>query len=405
MDLGAVRANAAALLRRAAPAALMAVVKADAYGHGLLPCARAALAGGATWLGVAQPAEALALRAAGIGAPLLTWLYPPGSDLAALVRADVDVSVSSAWALEEVVAAARASRRTARIHLKVDTGLSRHGILPADWSDVMRAAAQRAAEGAVRVVGIWSHLASSDVPADPANAAQRRAFEDALRTAAGHGVEPEVRHLANSAAALLDPAARYDLVRCGIALYGLSPAPDLAAPADLGLVPAMTLSARLAGVKRVPAGSAVSYGGTYVTEADTVLGLVPLGYGDGIPRHASSTGPVLVAGRRRTVAGRVCMDQFVVDLGPDAPGAAAGDRAVLFGPGAAAGRPEEPTAQDWAEAAGTISYEVVTRLGARLPRRWTGGSDGGGEVGSDEGGEVGSEAGGEVGSDDAVVGA
>ncbi|WP_345714291.1 alanine racemase, partial [Kineococcus glutinatus] len=372
VDLAAVRANAAALRARCAPAELMAVVKADAYGHGLLPCARAALAGGATWLGVAQLPEALALRAAGIDAPVLAWLFPPGSDLRAPLRAGVDLSVSSSWALEEVVAAARATGCTARIHLKADTGLSRNGIAPQDWPDVLRATAEHAAEGAVRVVGVWSHFASSDVPDDPSVAAQLAAFDEALAAAARYGVEPELRHIANSAAAVTNPAAHHDLVRCGIALYGLSPVPDLASPADLGLVPAMTLSARLALVKRVPAGSAVSYGGTYTTPADTTLALVPLGYGDGIPRHASGTGPVLVAGRRLQVAGRVCMDQFVVDLGPDAPPVAAGDRAVLFGPGAAAGRPAEPTAQDWAEAAGTISYEVVTRLGPRLPRRWTG---------------------------------
>ncbi|PPK97578.1 alanine racemase [Kineococcus xinjiangensis] len=374
VDVAAVRANAAALRERVAPAALMAVVKADAYGHGLLPCARAALEGGATWLGVAQPAEALALRAAGIEAPLLTWLYPPGGDLEPLVRARVDVSVSSQWALEEVVAAARAAGATARVHLKADTGLCRGGASRQEWPDLVRASAKHAAEGAVHVVGVWSHLASSDVPADAANAEQVAAFEEALGVAAAHGVEPEVRHLANSAATLTNPASHYDLVRCGLALYGLTPVPDLAAPADLGLVPAMTLSAFLALVKRVPAGSRVSYGGTYTTRTDTTLGLVPLGYADGVPRSASGSGPVLVAGRRRNVAGRVCMDQFVVDLGsgPDAVAAAAGDRAVLFGPGAAAGRPQEPTAQDWAEAAGTISYEIVSRLGARVPRRWTG---------------------------------
>ncbi|GAB7192468.1 alanine racemase [Kineococcus sp. NUM-3379] len=401
VDLAAVRANAAALRAAAGGAALMAVVKADAYGHGLLPCARAALAGGATWLGVAQPAEALQLRAAGITAPLLAWLFPPGTDLAPLVGADVDVSVSSRWALRDAVAAARATGRTARVHLKIDTGLSRNGCAPAGWPDLLRAVAEHAAEGAVHVAGVWSHYASADVPQDPSNAAQTTAFEDALRVAAGHGVTPDVRHLANSAATVTNPAARYDLVRCGIALYGLSPAPDVAGPRELGLLPAMTLSARLALVKDVPAGSAVSYGGTYTTARDTTLGLVPLGYADGIPRHASGTGPVLVAGRRTTVAGRVCMDQFVVDLGPAGPGAAAGERVVLFGAGAAAGRPEEPTAQDWAEAAGTISYEIVTRLGSRVPRRWTGEAVGqvqaGGPVGQVQaGGPVGQVQAGEA---------
>jgi len=367
VDLDAVRTNAAALREHARGAEVMAVVKAGGYGHGLLPVARAALAGGASWLGVAQLSEALALREAGVEAPVLSWLHAPGADMAAAIAADIDISVAAAWALEEVVAAARHLGRSARVHLKVDTGLGRGGTAPADWSDLLAAVATAQAEGSVEVVGIWSHYAWADAPTHPTVVRQQQAFTDALEVAAGLGVRPQLRHLANSAATLTNSGAHLDLVRPGIALYGLSPVPDLGSPAAYGLRPAMTLRARLSLVKRVGAGQGVSYGHAYTTAAETTLGLVPLGYADGVPRHASNTGPVLVAGARRTVAGRVCMDQFVVDLGDDH--AAAGDVVVLFGPG----DDGEPTAQDWADAAGTISYEIVSRVGSRVPRTYVGG--------------------------------
>jgi alanine racemase len=371
VDLGAIQHNVTALREHAGEAALMAVVKADGYGHGLLPSARAALAGGATWLGVAQVAEALALRAAGINARVLCWLYAPGEAVAAAVAADVDVSVSARWALEEMVSAAAATGHTARIHLKADTGLGRGGATETDWPGLVDAALAAEATGAVRVVGVWSHLAWADAPDHPTVRRQAAVFDEAVALAERRGARLEVRHLANSAATLTNPAASYDLVRPGLALYGLSPVPDVAGPERFGLRPAMSLRARLALVKRVGAGQGVSYGHAYTTDRPTTLGLVPLGYGDGVPRHASGAGPVLVAGRRTTVAGRVCMDQFVVDLGdgPETDAARAGDEAVLFG-SAAVG---EPTAQDWAEAAGTISYEIVTRVGARVPRRYVGG--------------------------------
>ncbi|MEW1957196.1 alanine racemase [Kineococcus sp. NPDC059986] len=370
VDLDAVARNVGVVRRAVGPAAVMAVVKADAYGHGLVPVARAALAGGATWLGVAHVHEALALRAAGIGADVLAWILTPGTDLVPAVRADVDVSVAAGWSLESVVAAARATGRRARVHLEVDTGMSRGGASPAEWPALLDAVAKHVEAGDVEVRGTWAHFASADVPADPSVPAQLEAFEAALATAREHGVDPGLRHHANSAAAFFVPQARYDLVRAGLAVYGLSPAPELATGADLGLVPAMTLAARLAHVRRVPAGAGVSYGLTYTVPAATTLGLVPLGYGDGVPRHASwdgrRSGEVLVGGERRRIAGRVCMDQLVVDLG-DEP-AAAGDPAVVFGPGTAG----EATADDWAQVAGTISWEVVTRIGARVPRRHTG---------------------------------
>ncbi|AXK32051.1 alanine racemase [Streptomyces armeniacus] len=366
VDLGAVRANVRALRARAPRAELMAVVKADGYGHGLLPCARAARRAGASWLGTAVPEEALALRAAGDRGRVLCWLWTPGGPWREAIEADVDVAASGRWALDEIVAAARACGRTARVQLKADTGLGRNGCQPADWPDLVAAARAAEAEGAVRVTGIWSHFARADEPGDPSIAAQLDAFRTALETAERAGLAPEVRHMANSPATLTLPEAHFDLVRPGVSVYGLSPSPEVGVAADLGLRPAMTLSASLAQVKRVPAGHGVSYGHTYTTQGETTLALVPAGYGDGVPRHASGSGPVLVAGKLRTVAGRVAMDQFVVDLGGDR--AEVGDEAVLFGPGDRG----EPTAEDWARAVGTISYEIVTRVGARVPRVYVG---------------------------------
>lgn len=372
VDLDAIRSSTAACVEHAPGAAVMAVVKADGYGHGLVPSARAALAGGATWLGAAQVTEALALRAAGVTAPLLTWLYAPGAPFAEAVAADVDLSVAAPWALDEVLAAARATGRTARVHLKVDTGLGRGGVPPRDFEDLLAAALRAEAEGACAVVGVWSHLAWADAPDHPTVRRQAEVFAEAVALAERRGARLEVRHLANSAATLTDRSVHYDLVRPGLAVYGLSPVPQLGGPEAYGLTPAMRLEARLALVKDVPAGHGVSYAHAYTTPSDTVLGLVPLGYADGVPRHASGTqdrpgGPLQVGGRRLAIAGRVCMDQVVVDLGPGAP-ERAGDTVVLFGSGADG----EPTAQDWADVAGTISYEIVTRVGARVPREYVG---------------------------------
>lgn len=369
VDLAAVRANVRSLAAHAPTAQVLAVVKADGYGHGLLPTATAAVAGGATWLGTAQVGEALVLRRGGIVAPrVLTWLYAPGAPLREAVEADIDVSVSAGWALDELAAAARAAGRPARTHLKVDTGLGRNGLTPDDLAALLPEVLRLRAEGAVDVVGVWSHLAFADEPEHPTVKLQAEVFADALRAVEGAGISLEVRHLANSAATLTAPAMHYDLVRPGIAVYGLSPVPQLGGPDEFGLVPAMTLEAELANVKAVPGGHGVSYAHQYVTPRDTVLGLVPLGYSDGIPRHASGTherlgGPVRVGGRTLGVAGRVCMDQVVVDLGPGAT-EQAGDRVELFG----TGRDGGPTAQDWADVAGTISYEIVTRVGSRVPR-------------------------------------
>ena len=365
VDLAAIRHNVRVLSDLVAPALMMTVVKADGYGHGLVESGRAAREGGASWLGVATLDEAMALRAAGDTGRLLCWLTVPGEDYAPAVAADVDLTAYTPDELDEIAAAARAGGTSARVQLKVDTGLSRGGATTTDWPALVDHAHAFETEGLLRVTGVWSHLACSDEPEHPANDAQEAAFRDALGVAEGAGLRPEVRHLANSAAAVLRPSSRFDLVRCGIAAYGLDPAPGRTD--DFGLVPAMTVRARLALSKAVAAGTGVSYGHTWVADADTTVGLVPAGYGEGVPRHVGNRAEVWVAGRRRPVRGRICMDQFVVDLEGDLP--EAGSEVLLFGPGAAG----EPTAQDWAEAADTINYEIVTRIGGRLGRRYVGG--------------------------------
>lgn len=366
IDLDAIRANVGVLAQRAGAAEVMAVVKADGYGHGMLPSARAALDSGATWLGVAFVDEALALRDGGITAPTLAWLIGPDDDLTDAVARDVDISASAPWALDRAVAAATKAGRPARLHLKVDTGLGRAGATAADWPTLVETAAKHAADGHVEIVGLWSHLAYADAPGHPTIARQRAAYAEALDVAARLGVTPQVRHLANSAATLALPDTHYDLVRPGVAVYGLSPGPDVGTAGGLGLRPAMTLTAQVALVKDVDAEQGVSYAHRYTTAAPTRLALVPLGYADGVPRHATNLGPVQIRGRRFTVSGTVCMDQFVVDVG-DAP-VEAGDEVVLWGPG----DDGAPTADEWAAAIGTINYEIVTRVGPRVPRVYRG---------------------------------
>ena len=355
VDLAAVRHNVRTL-HELTGVASMTVVKADGYGHGMVEVARAARAAGSEWLGVATIDEALTLRRAGDEGRLLCWLTVPGDDWAAAIDADVDVTAYSVAELDAVAATAR----PARVQLKVDTGLSRGGAPLTAWPDVVDRARRGQDDGSWRITGIWSHFAASDEPGHPANDAQERAFRQALELA--EGLEPEVRHLANSAAGILRPSSRFDLVRFGLASYGLDPAPG--ETPDLGLVPAMTVHAPLVSAKPIAAGAGVSYGHTWVADTATTVGLVPVGYADGVLRHASNAGRVLVDGKQRVMRGRVCMDQFVVDLGGDLP--EPGTDVVLFGPGTHG----EPTAQDWAEAAGTISYEIVTRIGGRLTRRY-----------------------------------
>jgi alanine racemase len=363
VDLDAIAANTAALRERVGRP-LMAVVKADGYGHGLVPAARAALAGGADALGVAVLEEALALRAAGVTAPVLAWLHAPGTDHAAALTADVEVSVNAEWGLAEVVTAARATGRPARLHLCADTGLSREGATGTDWPGLVAAAARAAADGDVTVVGLWSHMAYADAPTHPTIGAQVRVFEEAVAIARAAGLTDARLHLANSAATVALPETWYDMVRPGIALYGLDPLGG--DPAAHGLRPAMTVRATAALTKRVPAGVGVSYGHTYSPERETTLLLVPVGYADGVPRAAGNRAPVLAGGAQRRIAGRVCMDQFVLDVG-DAE-VRPGDEVVLWGPGDRG----EPTAQQWADAVDTIHYELVTRVGGRFTRRHVG---------------------------------
>ena len=354
VDLSAIRANVA-LLKEKAGVDLMAVVKADAYGHGLVPVAKAALEGGANWLGVALLEEAITLRKAGITAPILAWLVPPGSDFESAVDNDIDIAVSSIKALEEVGAVAGLKRP--RIHLEVDTGMTRGGFL-SEWNEIDAHHVQ-----GVEIIGIFSHFARADEPGQPQNLEQLTRFKKMVATLESFGYTKIIRHLSNSAATLVDPASAFDMVRTGIAMYGLSPDVNtLGGSKKLNLKPAMTLRAKLHLVKAVPAGSPVGYGATEVTKVDTKLGLVAMGYGDGIPRSARSAG-VFINGRRAPIIGRVSMDQFVVDLGA-ASTAESGDWVSVFGPGTG----EEYTADDWASAAGTINYEIVTRIGPRVPR-------------------------------------
>jgi alanine racemase len=362
VDLDAIAGNVAAIRERVAPSAVMAVVKAGGYGHGAVPAARAALAGGAAWLGVVHVAEALELRAAGIDAPILCMMAIGPDDHAAAISRDVDLAAGSTQAVARLVAAAKAAGKPARVHLKADTGLSRGGATGAEWPGLVDTALRAQESGQLRVVGLWSHFASSDDPGNPSIAAQLTAFAEAVQAAEKAGASAEVRHIANTAAAINVPESRYDLVRIGGGIYGVSTLPGGAPP---WLRPAMTLRASIIQVKRVPGGTGVSYNHRYITTAQTTLGLVPVGYADGIPRAARGRWLAFAHGRRWPITGTVCMDQFVIDFG-DEP-VAVGDEVVLFGPG----DDGEATAQEWGEELGTISYELVTGIGPRIPRTYS----------------------------------
>jgi alanine racemase len=357
VDVGAIEDNVRHL-RRLTESEVIAVVKADGYGHGAVRSANAALAGGASRLGVSDINEALALRRAGIDAPIVAWLHAPGADFAEAAALGIELGISSLEQLQKAAAAASADRPVG-IHLKLETGLARNGIAPGDYRIVFSEAARLERIGRVRVIALFSHLSNASVEDDRA---ALRTFQQAIADAASLGLAPPLRHLAATHAAIDLPEARLGCVRIGIGIYGLSPFDDRSS-ADLGLRPAMTLRGAVAAVRRVPAGKGVSYGYDYRTERDTTLALVPLGYADGVPRQASSAGPVTIGGRRFAVAGRIAMDQFVVDVG-DAP-VAVGDEVVLFGDPTLG----VPAATDWADAAGTINYEIVTRIGPRVPRR------------------------------------
>jgi alanine racemase len=352
IDLTAIAANVKKL-KATASTDLMAVVKADAYGHGLVPVAKTAISAGATWLGVALVEEALALRAAGITAPILAWLVPPGSDYATAITAQIDLAVPSLAIFDEILA----TGKRARIHIEVDTGMTRGGFLE-EWPEFLKSDFSQ-----VEVVGIFSHFARADEVSEKQNQDQLENFNKAITDLALVGVVPQIKHLANSAATLTNQSSAFDLVRAGIAMYGLTPDLEhLGTSKSLDLLAAMAVRAKLHLVKKVPANSPVGYGATESTTRDTVLGVVAMGYADGIPRIAKAAG-VFFAGARCPIIGRVSMDQFVVDLGPESE-AKAGDYVVVFNDGAAG----EFTAEDWGLASSSINYEITTRIGPRVNR-------------------------------------
>ena len=360
IDLDAITANTARLVELAAPARLWAVVKADGYGHGASDVARAALAGGATGFCVALVEEGLRLRGAGITAPVLVLSEQPAAAASLVVEHDLSPTVYSAAAIAAIAAAAVAQGRSVGVHLKIDTGMRRVGAEPADAPRLARLIAET---DGVRLAGVSTHLAAADDPAHPATAHQLAVFDDAVAQIAPG---PEVLvHIANSAGAIAHPSARRDLVRAGIAIYGIDPSDTVPVPA--GVRPALRWWARISLVKQVPAGDHVSYGWRHRVEHDTRLATVPVGYADGVPRRYSTVGgEVLVNGRRRRVVGVVTMDQFVIDLGPgsaDDP-VSVGDEVVLIG-----GQGDEVIrAEEWASRLGTIGYEVVCAVSARVPR-------------------------------------
>lgn len=366
VDLDAIAHNVRVLRAHAGDAAVMTVVKADAYNHGAVEVARAALGAGAAELGVTTVAEALALRAAGIEAPILCWLNVRDADYAAAVAADIEIGVSSLEQLVAVAAAARQLGRSALVSLKVDTGLNRNGIAAHRYPVVLAALRELVDEKVVRFRAVFSHLAHADEPHHSVIDLQRHRFLEAIAAAKEYGLEPELVHLANSAATLTRPDLAFDMVRPGIAVYGLTPVPEIG---EFDLRPAMTFQAEVALVKPVAKGEGVSYGHEWIAPADTTVALIPAGYADGVFRALGNRMEVWVGGRRRPNRGRVCMDQLVVELGDNADGVAEGDTAVLFGSGSRG----EPRAQDWADLLGTIHYEVVCAPRGRVLRRYVGG--------------------------------
>ena len=344
------------LVKSKTQAQILAVVKADAYGHGLIPVAKCAVDAGATWLGVALLEEAILLREAGIKVPIISWLTPPSSDFKQAIELDIDLAIPSLKHLEVIVAAGKALGKKPRVHIEVDTGMTRGGLL-GEWPEFLIAA-----KGAdIEVVGFWSHFARADEPDEIANQSQMLEFESKLAELIATGITPKYIHLANSAATLTNPNSHKNIVRLGIAMYGLSPDVNtLGSSQNLELEPAMTLKAEIHLVKRVPGGSPVGYGGAQTTSRDTKLAIITMGYADGIPRNASSAAGVFAAGRKAAIIGRVSMDQFVVDLGADS-NAVAGEMVEVFGANGY-------SIDDWAAASGTINYEIVTRIAARVPR-------------------------------------
>jgi alanine racemase len=342
---------------------VLAVVKADAYGHGLVAVAKAAESAGADWLGTALLEEAISLRNGGISKPIIAWLTPPGEDFKTAINLDIDLSISSVELLSEIAAAGKAVSKIPRVHIELDTGMSRGGFGD-ELETVIPEIANYVKSVSIKVIGIWSHFARADEPGSAMNQTQLSRFNSAVEQLKNAGVSSEYLHVANSAASLTNQDAHKNIIRWGIGLYGLSPdVNNMGSSAELGLKPAMKLISKLQLVKAVKAGQSVGYGSTATTKVDTKLGVVTMGYADGIPRNANNLAGVFVAGQRAALIGRVSMDQFVVDLGA-ASLAKTGDEVIVFGDGSGG----EYTIDEWAKACGTINYEIVTRIGTRVPR-------------------------------------
>lgn len=362
VDLAAIRHNVKVLQNLAKNSEVMAVVKADAYGHGLIPVAKAARQGGATWLGTALLEEAISLRNSGDSGRILTWLGSPNDKWQECIDLGIDISVSSIEIASGVIKAAKKIGKKAKIHIKVDTGLGRNGVMPNDLADLTSLLEEATANGLVEVVAVWTHFALADAPSSPTIAKQLEVLDASFKFVESRGFKNLMKHAANSAATLTSPHTHFDLVRPGIAVYGITPGGEVGKASEYGLRPAMTLKAQAALVKDVPAGHGISYGAEYVTKQNTKIALIPLGYADGIPRIAGNKGPVLANGKKFSVAGRVCMDQFVIDIGD--LDFSTGDEVILFGDPAQ----NEPDVEEWAKASQSIGYEIVTRLGSRVPR-------------------------------------
>lgn len=348
VDLSAVAANTRRFVALAR-GSVMAVVKADGFGHGLGDVARTAVAAGATWIGVTSLAEAVAVRESGVDVPVLSWLNPVDVDVRLAARCGIDLSVPSLRHLAMIEQAG-----PVRVHLQLDTGMARDGAAPDTWLALMSAARRAELAGKISVVGVMGHLPCADTPG--ANEAGRKALLRGVEMARQAGLRPSVRHLAATSAALTDPGSHLDVVRIGAGLVGIDPS------GTTRLRPALRFTAPVVQVRRVQAGVGVGYGHAYVTERATTLALLPVGYADGLPRAATGRAEVLVGGRRRPVVGVISMDQVVIDVGDDV--VVAGDEAVVFGSGDGG----EPTVGDWARWAGTIPHEIVTGIGARVRR-------------------------------------
>jgi alanine racemase len=360
VDLAAVVHNVQALRAAVAPARLCAVVKADGYGHGSIAVSRAALQAGADWLAVALVEEAVVLRRSEIDAPVLLLSQPRLEDVAAAVRFDLRIAVYTEDAVEAVAEAAKRERRVARVHLKVDTGMNRVGVRP---EAALGLAERLSRHGSIELEGMFTHLAVADEPDNPFTAEQLDRFDAVVEALDAAGQRPPMLHAANTAGGLAHARSRYDMVRAGIGVYGLPPAPAVAD--RLPLRPAMTLRSKVSLVKRVPAGEGISYGQRHIVEREATIATVPVGYADGVTRRlAAAGGEVLVGGRRRPIVGTVTMDQLMVDCGDDP--VAVGDEVVLIGEQDG----ERIRAEEWAERLDTIAYEVVCGIGPRVPRRY-----------------------------------